>query len=404
MVAALSSRAGRVARAVVAFALTVLPEAVIRAVLPRRYRYQAAGVPPAPEPPRGDVRLLVAPVNWAGQGTRWARAVERHLDGVGAVSMAYRLGGGFGHPVDQDVPVGAYVASRRWQRAQRTVVLDGFTHVLIEAERPPFGAIYSETVVDQVQVLRAAGVRVAMLCHGTDIRLPSRHAATHADSPFAPGLMPETPALERSAAANARILAAVGAPTFVSTPDLLIDVPEAEWLPVVVDTETWAVGDDVLTRRVPIVVHAPSRGLMKGSDLIDPAMRMLAAEGVIDYRRLEGIPAREMVAAIHEADIVLDQFRLGSYGVAACEAMSTGRLVVGWVTDQVLQHVLEATGLEVPILHSTAASLVATLRGVIEDRDAARRRAARGRDFVVEVHDGRRSAVALAPFLGASPR
>lgn len=382
--------------------LRVLPEPLIRALLPTRYRYAPASVPPPPEAPPTRVRLYIAPVDWAGQGTRWARAAERHLADVGAVSMAYRVGGEFGHPVDLAVPVGAYVTSRRWQTAQRDAVLTGFTHVLIEAERAPFGAVLTETVADQVRELRARGLAVAMVCHGSDIRLPSRHAATHADSPFAAGLLPSTPALERAAVANRRLLDELALPTFVSTPDLLIDVPYAAWLPVVVDVEHWRPGPPVLERAVPIVAHAPSRGVMKGSDLIDPTMRALEEEGLIEYRRLEGVPAHEMAGAIGSADIVLEQFRLGSYGVAACEALASGRLVIGNVTEQVRQHVRAVTGRELPVVQSTAADLAAVVRGLLADREAARRQAETGRAFVLEVHDGRRSAAVLAPFLGTT--
>ncbi|MBA4246762.1 MAG: hypothetical protein C0444_00490 [Microbacterium sp.] len=380
----------------------MLPEPVIRAMLPGRYRYDAARVPRPPEPPAHRVRLYVAPVDWAGQGTRWARAAERHLHDVGAVTMAYRVGGEFGHPVDQAVPVGAYVTSRRWQKAQRDAVLTGFTHVLIEAERAPFGALFTETVADQVRELHERGIAVAMVCHGSDIRLPSRHAASHADSPFAPGLMSTTPALEREALANRRLLDELHLPTFVSTPDLLVDVPEAQWLPVVVDVEQWMPGPPVLERAVPVVVHAPSRSVMKGSDLIDPAMRALEAEGIIEYRRLLGVPADEMPSAIRSADIVLEQFRLGSYGVAACEALAAGRIVVGNVTEQVRDHVRAATGRELPVVQSTAADVAAVVRGLLADRQTAREQAVHGREFVLEVHDGRRSAAVLAPFLGTT--
>ena len=42
----------------------------------------------------------------------------------------------------------------------------------------------------------------------------------------------------------------------VSTPDLLLDLPGAVWLPVVVDTELWRPGPPVLEREVPVVLHA----------------------------------------------------------------------------------------------------------------------------------------------------
>ena len=387
-------------RPVIGFSIRVLPESLLVALLPRRYRYSSADVTSPPKPDARAVRLLVAPVNWAGQADRWASAAREHLPDVAAVSMAYRVGREFGHPVDQTVPIGAYVVSRAWQRAQREVVLTNYTHVLIEALRPPFGAVFSENVADQVRDLQAAGVRVALVCHGSDIRLPSRHASRNPDSPFQGSLLPNTASLEREAAANRRILDKLGLPVFVSTPDLLIDVPSALWIPVVIDTQAWGAGGAVLERHVPVVLHAPSGAVMKGSDLIDAGMRRLHDEGVIEYRRLERVPAHEMIDAVRSADIVLEQFRLGSFGVAAVEALATGRLVVGAVTDQVRDHVRAETGLDLPIVHSTAADVPAVVRDLVARRAASQRHAALGRDYAVSVHDGRRSAAVLAQFLG----
>ena len=53
--------------------------------------------------------------------------------------------------------------------------------------------------------------------------------------------------------------------------------------------------------------------------------------GLVDYTPLRDVPWSEMPGVIASADIVLDQFALGGYGVAAVEAMASGRAVVGHV-------------------------------------------------------------------------
>ena len=67
---------------------------------------------------------------------------------------------------------------------------------------------------------------------------------------------------------------------------------------------------------------------MKGTHLIEAPIRALAERGTVDYRGMTGVPAASMPAIIGDTGIVLDQCRLGSYGVAACEAMAAGRVVV----------------------------------------------------------------------------
>lgn len=383
---------GRVAR--------LVPESILARLLPRRYRFDPSAIPPPPVPPSTPVRLYVAPVNWAGQGWAWARAAERHLPDVGSVSMAYAVHGDFSYPSDNLVPVGAFALSRRWQRAQREAVTAGFTHVLLEAERRPFGAIIDETVEGQVQSLQRAGVAVALVCHGSDIRIPTRHAAEEPYSPFA-GMDPRRlRRLQRVVDRNQAVLTNLGLPVFISTPDMFADVPSATWLPVIVDPARWANDDLPLQRAVPVVAHAPSKGFIKGSDLIDPIMQRLDAEGVIEYRRVSGVPAEKMVDVYRDADIVLDQFRIGNYGVAACEAMAAGRVVVSHVDERTRSAARGASGVDLPVIEATADTLEAVIRGIIADPDPARTVAARGPSFVSTIHDGRYSAGVLASFLG----
>jgi len=138
---------------------------------------------------------------------------------------------------------------------------------------------------------------------------------------------------------------------------------------------------------------------MKGTELVEPTLQRLHHEGLIEYRRLTTVPHDQMVAAYRDADIVLDQFSLGVYGVAACEAMAAGRVVVSHVNRFSRDAVLTSTDRNLPIVQARAHELEAVLRGLLEDREAARAAAARGPDFVGAVHDGRRSAQVLRPFL-----
>jgi len=379
--------------------LRLLPEALRGEILPGPYGYSLADIPPAIVPPSAPVRLFISPVNYAGQAREWGRAAAQNLPGVGAVNLAFRTPGGFTHATDAVVPVGVWAASSRWQRELRREVLGGFTHAIVEAQRWPFGAPLDESVESQVRDMRRAGLFVAMLCHGSDIRLPSRHAALNPESPFAGALGVTTATLERGALNSRRLLDRLGLPVFISTADLLVDVPHATWLPVVIDVEAWRVDTPPLSGSRPVVVHAPSRGAMKGSDLVDPVAHALHDEGLIEYRRITGIPHDQMREVYGTADIVLDQFRLGDYGVAACEAMAAGRVVIGHVTEGVRALVREAAGLELPIIEATGASLEAALRGIVAHPTRATLTAQAGPGYVRALHDGRRSAEALRPFL-----
>lgn len=397
----LSARAKALAQRAAGRLVGMLPEAVVARVAPQGQRYDPAAIPPPPAAPERDIRLYIAPANSAGQGWQWARAAERTLTTVGAVSMAVTPVVNFGFAVDNAVPLGVYRWSRRWQRRQIAAVCTAFSHVIVESGRPLFGDAFGGLLRTEVEMLRSHGIRVALLFHGSDIRLPSRHAAGSAASPFHGDRWSLTPALELRARSLGRLAEDLGAPVFVSTPDLLLDAPNATWLPVVVDPDLWHTDSAPLGGAAPLVAHAPSKAVVKGSDLVDPILTRLDEEGLVRYRRIEGVRASEMPGVYAGVDIVLDQFRIGSYGVAACEAMAAGRIVVSHVTDQVREHVRLATGFDLPIVEAGADDLDRVLRGIVADRERYRQLALAGVEFVRAVHSGPRSAAALREFLGA---
>lgn len=347
------------------------------------------------------VRLLVAPVNSAGQGWAWARVAERH--GPGVTARCFALTNAFRFPTDYQVDSTVYT-SEAWGRAHERYVLRTYSHVVVEAARPVFGRRYGKTVAAELPALTRAGVEVALLSHGSDTRVPSAHAEREKWSPFRDTTWDVLPRLEAGARRDAALLNAYEGHVLVSTPDMLDDLPDAVWCPVVVDADLWGGSVTTMDRHRPVVVHVPSHSRLKGSELIDPVLSDLAAAGVIDYRRMEGLSATEMVRAYREADIVVDQVRLGSYGVAACEGMAAGRVVIGHVAPHVRERVRARTGRRLPIVQAEPDTLAEVIREVIADPDAAIATAHEGVDFVRTVHDGTLVADALTPFLAGAVR
>lgn len=338
-------------------------------------------------------RVLIAPVNYSGQGTAWARALAAADSKISARSMAVDVPGGFSFPADLVVPVGTYHNDPDWQRRQFDAAAAA-THVLIEAEEPPFGRLLNRSVSAQARALADRGVNVGLLAHGTDVRLPSRHMADHPRSYFADAAA-YAPRAEVLAARNIAFLEGSGRPLFVSTPDLLAYVAGAKWCPVAVNPEHWSVDR---ARREPTeplrVAHAPSVGAVKGTQLIMPALQQLQRAGVISLELIEGVASADMPAAFARADVVLDQFRVGSYGVVACEAMAAGCVVVGDVSANVRAYVRAQTGCDLPIVQADPDTLEAVLCALATD-EAFDQRRADGIRFVQTVHDGRRSARSL---------
>lgn len=347
------------------------------------------------------VRLLIAPVNSAGQGYAWARTAERHGPGVRASCLS--LVNRFDFPADYRVEAATFVTDA-WGSIHERYVLSTYSHVVAEAARPLFGVRHGTDISADLPLLDRAGIAVALLSHGSDTRIPSRHAERERFSPFRDSDWDLVPRLETGARWAAALLGAYPGHVLVSTPDMLDDIPDATWCPVVIDLDRWRAASTLMDRAVPVVVHVPSHSRLKGSELIDPILFGLAERGVIDYRRMEGLAAAAMVTAYRDADIVVDQVRLGIYGVAACEGMAAGRVVIGHVAPHVRQRVMDRTGLRLPIVQADPETLGDVLHSLLADRTGAAAIAAEGPEFVGAVHDGRMAADALTPFLaGASP-
>lgn len=343
--------------------------------------------PPVPDLDR-DFRVLIGPVNYAGQGYRWARAVETS-GRVSARNYVHEANNPFQYGADHVLSWRTAEHSRAWQRAMLQDLRDNYTHVLIEACYPILGGMYSGDVRRQVELLRDAGLEIGVIGHGTDVRLPSKHIEGNPWSHFRNSdSYVSADLVERLVSDNLRLIDDLAAPTFVSTAGLLIDLPQADFLGVVIDPEKWWTDEPLLTSSKLKVVHAPTNPFNKGTHMISPTIEKLVDEGLIEYSEIRNVSNEEMRRVFAEADVVLDQFRAGDYGVGACETMAAGRLVLTYITDQVRSEVERHADMPLPIPEVTVDSLESVLRDIHVRREHYRDLAATGPDYVRRLHDG----------------
>ncbi len=277
-------------------------------------------------------------------------------------------------------------------------LVSGHTHVLIDGFERLFGTLLGEDIEPEIQLLRRHGVRVGLIAHGSDVRDPARHRDRVKDSYFCHCPAEWVDLVGGRAKRNREIAAAFDGPVYVSTPDLLVDLPQATWLPVVVDPAEWAAIPALEVRLRPRVLHRPSRSVppIKGSDVIVPVLEELHRLGIIERIEDPGqVPADQMPALVASADIVVDQIRTGSYGVAAVEAMMAGRVVVGNIAADVRAAVPD----EIPIVDADPGHLADVLTELAGDWPGLMARGQAGREFSAKWHSGARSATTLTPFL-----
>ncbi len=378
------------------------------ASLPVRRRADAQLRALAPMP-SGSRRLYVGPWNTAGQAWEWARAAERHLPDVAAQNLWAQRSlsqSHFHYRADHELSVLAQRGRVREIHGER--VLREATHVLFESGRPVLSDFHAGSMLDDVPALEAAGVGHAVLYHGSEVRDLREHAERYPHSPFR---VPERDwddylrTLQSVVDRNRADLDRYDGGVLVSTPDLLDVVPDATLLPLVVDVDRFAraaeaSGTAPLERPRPVVLHAPSNPRLKGTRAVEQVLEGMRSAGLVDYRRLSGVPHGQMAAFVADADVVVDQVVLGNPGVLMTESLAAGRLVVAHLSEGVRARWGE--GEEPPVVEADPDTLREVLQQVLADRPSYQELAARGPGWARRHHDGRRSAQVLADRLGAA--
>lgn len=352
---------------------------------------------PYPEPtplPDEPIKVLIAPANSAEQASLWVQALNRCLPLVGATNLVVSTLKVNIFLRSRTVPVGAYHLSRKWQKAEFKRACE-FTHVLVESERPIFGSLFGYSFEREVQALRAKGVSVAAISHGSDTRNPKANADRNPWSPFRQNPR-ETKNLQLITDQNRKSLQKLQLTTFVSTPEMLEDFSNAFWCPTVFDPIFLDAPQLTFSEHViPRVIHIPTNNWLKGTDIAVSVSSRLVDEGLVDFELLENVPRAEIPPKIFAADILLEQFRIGTYSATAVEAMAAGRVVIGHVLDSARQTVKRLTGLELPVVQATGATLEPVLRDLTENPSKMIEIGQRGKEFARAVHDGKMSATVL---------
>ena len=346
--------------------------------------------------------ILLGATNSAGQATSWAIALSKAGRAAQSLQIVSEQNGSW------------FSADRTLLRSQwkplefRKQLFQEITKsnsgVLLESLRPIFALdqpslFTAQEGLNDLIDLRRAGLKVAVVFHGSDIRDQLHHAKMDELSPYRNPVDPAKFEAVRVRADQTRLVARklnrYRIKQFVTTPDLLHELPDATWLPAVIDIEKFRTTTQIKGSAGPLkVLFLPSNGWLKSESLVTPVLEKLAKEGVIKLVANGPVSNAQMPSLVESADVVIDRFD-GVVGVASIEAMAAKRLVIA----NVAPWIYNSAEVTPPVIHATALTLEERLREIAKDNFNHQQITEAGFSYVNKWHDGKESAARLNHWL-----
>lgn len=131
----------------------------------------------------------------------------------------------------------------------------------------------------------------------------------------------------------------------------------------------------------PVIVHSPSKRATKGTEQI--LEKLKEVKGDYELVLVENKPHDEAMAIYREADIIIDQISLGTYGVFAIEAMAMGKPVITYISPEMKEKLPK----ELPIISADFDELPEVIEKLIADPALRHETGVRGRFYAERYHD-----------------
>lgn len=345
--------------------------------------------------------LVIGASNCAAQAYRWSNSVDQHCD-IRTLSIG-PTSNGWDFEIHKSVDLqilhrklsvnDTSFDSFRTLSEMQSYLKNRFSHFLIEYFNPIINWGCMGSAKEDKNHLEKLGKFVAYVAHGSDLIVPSIHADIERFSPHRSLSREINDQLESRAVDFQAAIAEHGTLTFVSTLNLLDFAPDAIWLPVVAKS-LYFLNPIQPMRKVPLVVHAPSDPIFKGTAYLEPILYEMNKKGVIRYIRCNRLDSSQLHQLICRADIIIDQISLGSYGVLAVDAMAAGKIVLGHVSSKV-RSIYKTP---VPIVEISPETLEGVLLDLLSQPTRINQIQTNSRAFSYEYHSGRFAALQLQKY------
>lgn len=232
-----------------------------------------------------------------------------------------------------------------------------------------------------LEALKQAGKKMVVHHHGSDIRLLS---VAQKNNPY---VLVKPEWTEEKIKRNLSILSKYIDHAIVQDHELEEYISDfykyVHVIPHAIDLNQFKPYYPPMKNAKPLVVHAPTKRNLKGTEFIIEAVNQLKKSNLsFDFKLIEGMDHQETMKLLSAADIVIDQLRIGSYGYLSSEAMALGKPVICYIRED-LKSKYPA---ELPIIHANPDTITTVLQDVINHPNQWNNLGLRGRTYVQNHH------------------
>ncbi|UOQ94524.1 glycosyltransferase family 4 protein [Halobacillus shinanisalinarum] len=232
-----------------------------------------------------------------------------------------------------------------------------------------------------MEILKRAGKKMVVHHHGSDIRLLS---AARINNPYVK-VKPEW--TEEKIYNNVAALSKYIDHAIVQDPELEGYISNlykhTHVIPHTIDVHQFKPQYPEVKQTSPLVIHAPTSRHIKGTEFIVKAVQELQRSGLsFRFKLVEGLSNDEAKNLFAQADIVIDQLRIGSYGYVSSEAMALGKPVICYIREDLVDKY--PGGL--PIINANPDTITTVLENLIKNPRQRRNTGFNGRTYVTQNH------------------
>lgn len=328
-------------------------------------------------------KILLAPMNLANQPIQIVNSLKSR--GYIAEHIQYTLGQGhkFGYELDREVnlkEVGGRVKGHA--KTLKEYIERDFDIFHFWNKSLFYKTDYSHNTGFDIPLLKVRGKKVLFRFSGFDLRLPSKDKEVNKYSPFNYGYEHKFDEIAQQKFLD--FLEEYVDQFLVQDPELQQFCPQAKVIPRALELSEWE-NLGVVNKKRPLVVHAPSDDLCKGTKFVVQAVEDLRREGLdFDFKLIKNMRHEEAKEWYKRSDIVVDQLLIGATGVLTLEAMALGKPVIVYLREELFKPFY---GGELPCINANPDNIKEVIKDTIKDYDKRLHYSKLGRRIVEEYHD-----------------